>query len=113
MPNKQHYEQALETLGALLDIVGEDEAHPLYELLDTLGTLVHTYEEEHYPAPAVSGMNVLQYLLAEHQLSLSSLPEIGDESEVSALLTGQRELKVSDIRALSNRFGVSPASFIG
>lgn len=110
--NEQQYERALETLHALLDIVGEDETHPLYELLDTLGTLVHIYEEEHYPGPAATGIDVLKFLMEEHQLSLSSFPEIGNEGEVSELLMGKRELKVSEIRALSKRFGVSPATFI-
>jgi HTH-type transcriptional regulator/antitoxin HigA len=110
--NEQQYERAIETLDTLLDIVGEDETHPLYELLDTLGTLVHTYEEEHYPAPAVTGVDVFKFLMEEHQLNLSSFPEIGQEEEVSKLLASKRELKVSEIRALSNRFRVSPASFI-
>jgi HTH-type transcriptional regulator/antitoxin HigA len=109
---EQHYERALETLHTLLDIVGEDETHPLYELLDTLGTLVHIYEEEHYPAPNVTGIEVFKFLMEEHQLSLSSFPEIGPEEEVSKLLTKKRELKASEIRALSNRFQISPASFI-
>ncbi len=106
------YERAIETLDTLLDIVGEDETHPLYELLDTLGTLVHTYEEEQYPAPAVKGVDVFKFLIEEHQLDLSSFPEIGQKEEVLALLSGKRELKVSEIRALSARFRVSPASFI-
>jgi HTH-type transcriptional regulator/antitoxin HigA len=109
---EQQYERALETLHTLLDIVGEDETHPLYELLDTLGTLVHTYEEVHYPAPAVTGVDVFKFLMEEHQLDLSSFPEIGQEEEVSRLLAGERELQVSEIRALADRFRVSPASFI-
>lgn len=31
--NEQQYDQALETLNALLDIVGEDESHPIIRLL--------------------------------------------------------------------------------
>jgi HTH-type transcriptional regulator/antitoxin HigA len=111
--NEQQYEQAIDTLDTLLDIVGEDETHPLYELLDTLGTLVHTYEEEHYPAPAGQGVEIFKFLMEEHQLDLSSFPEIGQADEVAKLLSGQRELTVAEIRALSHRFRVSPASFIG
>ena len=110
--NEQHYDQAIETLNTLLDIVGEDETHPLYALLDTLGTLIHTYEEEHYPAPEVHGIDVVHFLMEEHQLDLTSFPEIGQAEEVSELLSGRRELKVSEIRMLSDRFKVSPASFI-
>ena len=110
--HEPQYEQALETLQTLLDIVGEDETHPLYELLDTLGTLVHTYEEEHYPAPSVNGIEVFKFLMAEHQLDLAGFPEIGQAEEVSNLLAGQRDLTVAEIRALAHRFQVSPASFI-
>ncbi len=109
---EQQYKQAIETLDTLLDVVGEDETHPLYELLDTLGTLIHTYEEEHYPAPEVKGVDIFKFLMEEHELDLSSFPEIGQKEEVSKLLSGRRELKVSEIRALSSRFRVSPASFI-
>lgn len=65
---------------------------------------VHTYEEEHYPAPTVTGVEVFKFLMAEHQLTLSSFPEIGQAEEVSSVLAGERELTVAEIRALSNRF---------
>jgi HTH-type transcriptional regulator/antitoxin HigA len=35
------------TLDELLDIVGEDESHPLASLMDVIGTLVEAYEAEH------------------------------------------------------------------
>jgi HTH-type transcriptional regulator/antitoxin HigA len=110
--NERQYDRALKTLDSLLDTVDDDERHPLYELLDTLGTLVHTYEEEHYPAPEVTGVEVLKFLMEEHQLDTSSFPEIGDKWEVLELLSGERDLNVSEIRALSKRFGISPATFI-
>lgn len=110
--NEQQYDQAIETLHALWDVVGEDETHPLYELLDTLGTLVHTYEEEQDPGPSVTGVDVFNYLMVEHQLDLASFPEIGEAEDVSNILAGKRELTASEIRALASRFGVSPASFV-
>jgi HTH-type transcriptional regulator/antitoxin HigA len=60
----------------------------------------------------VKGIDVLKFLIEEHQLSPSSFPELGNEEIVSQLLAGKRELSVEDIRALSRRFGVSPATFI-
>jgi HTH-type transcriptional regulator / antitoxin HigA len=53
--DEQDYDRAVEHINSLLDLVGSDERHPLYELLDTLGTLVHAYEEQHYPMSASSG----------------------------------------------------------
>ena len=106
------YNQAVKKLNELLDIVGDDENHPLYDLLDTLGILIHTYEESNYPEPSVTGTDVLKYIMEEHQLSLTSFPEIGNEKSVSELLAGKRELSVGNIHALSKRFGISPATFI-
>jgi len=110
--NEQQYDQAVAKQNELLDVVGDDDAHPLYEVLDTLGTLVHAYEESHYPAPEVTGIGVLKFLMEEHQLTPASLPELGSEEVVAELLAGKRELTVENVRVLSQRFGVAPASFI-
>ena len=47
--NESDYDLAIEQLNALIDEVGDNEEHPLYELLDKLGEAVYTYEEKHYP----------------------------------------------------------------
>ncbi|MFO0143696.1 MAG: transcriptional regulator, partial [Aphanizomenon sp.] len=46
--NEDEYEQAIELLNNLIDEIGTNEQHPLYNLLDTLGTLIEVYEKEHY-----------------------------------------------------------------
>jgi HTH-type transcriptional regulator / antitoxin HigA len=110
--NEQEYNRAVERLNRLLDEVGTDEQHPLYTLLDTLGTLIHAYEEEHHPIPECSGVDVLRFLMDEHGLTQSDLPEIGSQGVVSEVLRGKRELNIRQIRALAKRFQVSPAVFI-
>jgi len=110
--NEHEYDGALERLNHLLDEVGTDEQHPLYTLLDTLGTLLHAYEEHHHPMPECSGVEVLRFLMEEHGLSQSDLPEVGSQGVVSDILRGKRELNVRQIRALAKRFQVSPAVFI-
>jgi HTH-type transcriptional regulator / antitoxin HigA len=110
--NEHEYDCAVERLNHLLDEVGTDEQHPLYTLLDTLGTLVHAYEEQHHPMPECSGVEVLRFLMEEHGLSQSDLPEVGSQGVVSDILRGKRELNVRQIRALAKRFQVSPAVFI-
>ncbi|MEW6490796.1 MAG: helix-turn-helix domain-containing protein [Thermodesulfobacteriota bacterium] len=109
--SESEYEEALSALDRLLVDVGADEAHPLYELVDVLGTLVHAYEEEHLPIPDTSGPEVLRYLMAEHGLTQSDLPEVGSQGVVSELLAGKRELNVRQLRVLAQRFGVSPSVF--
>jgi HTH-type transcriptional regulator/antitoxin HigA len=110
--NEQEYDRAVERLNRLLDEVGSNEQHPLYTLLDTLGTLIHAYEEEHHPIPECSGVDVLRFLVEEHDLTQSDLPEIGSQGVVSEILRGKRELNVRQIRALAKRFHVSPGVFI-
>ena len=110
--NEEQYEQAIEHLNDLIDEIGKDEAHPLYELLDTLGTLIHAYEEQHHAIPDCSGREMLSFFMEEHGLTQASFPEIGSQEVVSEVLSGKRELNVEHIRALAKRFHVSPAVFI-
>jgi hypothetical protein len=41
--NEQDYAAAIDRLNMLIDEVETHEQHPLYPLLDTLGTLIHAY----------------------------------------------------------------------
>lgn len=110
--DESEYERAVERLNVLLDEVGADEQHPMHTLLDTLGTLLHAYEEQHHPMPECSGADVLRFLMDEHGLAQSDLPEIGDEGTVADILQGKCELSIRQIRKLATRFHVSPAVFI-
>jgi HTH-type transcriptional regulator/antitoxin HigA len=110
--NEREYNAAVKHLNELLDEIGTNEKHPLYGLLDTLGTLIHAYEEENYPIPSSTGTEVLRYLMHEHGLTQSDLPEVGSQGVVSEILNGKRDLNVRQIRALAERFGVSTAVFI-
>ncbi|HSS78078.1 MAG TPA: transcriptional regulator [Thermoanaerobaculia bacterium] len=110
--DEQDYAAAIERLDTLLREVGDNERDPLYWLLDTLGTLVHAYEEEHVPIPEASGPEALEYLMEEHGLGLEDLPELGGPKAVRAILAQEKELHVGEIRALAERFRVSPTVFI-
>lgn len=110
--NEKEYNAAVKRLNELLDEIGINEKHPLYSLLDTLGTLIYVYEEEHYPMPEASGIDVLRFLMEEHNLTQSDLPEVGSQGVVSEILNGKRELNVRQIRALAEKFNVSAAVFV-
>ena len=110
--NEAECDKVIVTLNALIDEVGTDEQHPLYELLDTLGTVIHAYEEEHHPIPECSGVEVLKLLMEEHHLGPTELPELGPPDIVLDILNGERELTVTQIHALAKVFHVSPAVFI-
>jgi HTH-type transcriptional regulator / antitoxin HigA len=83
---EREYDRAVKRLNTLLDEVGTNERHPLYGLLDTLGTLIHAYEEEHFKEPEPSGPEMLRFFMEEHGLRQSDLPEVGSQREVSEVL---------------------------
>lgn len=49
--NEKDFHALVEALDELLDIVGDDETHPLAGLTHQLGDLVSAYENEHLPIP--------------------------------------------------------------
>ena len=110
--NESEYDRAIERLNALIDEVGTDEENPLYELLDTLGIVIHTYEEKYEPIPDSNGVEMMHFLMEEHQLGLADLPDIGTPEMILAILNGQQELTVKQLKSLSTRFQVSPTIFI-
>jgi HTH-type transcriptional regulator / antitoxin HigA len=110
--NEREYDRSVSHLNELLDEIGTNERHPLYGLLDTLGTLLEAYEEKHHPLPELSGAEMLRFLMDEHGLLQSDFPAVGSQGVVSEVLAGKRELNVRQIRALAKRFHVSPAVFI-
>lgn len=107
------YRRIRRALDELIDEVGSNENHKSASLMDTLGTLVHAWEEGHHPVPKAAPRKVLAYLMEEHGLKQQELPEVGTQGIVSEILSGKRELNVRQIRKLAQRFGVSPAVFVG
>lgn len=110
--NERQYDRAVKRLEQLLDEIGDNERHPLYSLLDTLGTVIHAYEETYHAMPETHGREMLRYLMEEHGLNQSDVPEIGSQGVVSEILNGKRELNTRQIAALAKRFGVSPSVFL-
>jgi HTH-type transcriptional regulator / antitoxin HigA len=110
---EQHYDQAVRTLNMLIDVVGMDEQHPLADVLDTLGTLIHAYEAEQ-PAMdlGVTNRDLLQLLMDQHDITIHDLTEIGDSAVVRELLTGKQTLTMPQRHALARRFGVTPETFV-
>jgi HTH-type transcriptional regulator/antitoxin HigA len=43
------YERLMNTLDQLIDLVGEDESHPLASLMEIIGVLIKQYEDDHIP----------------------------------------------------------------
>ena len=99
-------------LESLLDEAGGDEHHPIMGLVDIVGDLIEDYETEQHHLPETSGIDALKFLMEQHGLKQRDLQEIGSQGVVSEILAGKRELNVRQVRALSERFGVSTATFL-
>lgn len=109
---KSDYARAVDIVDAILDEIGENEKHPLAELADALSVFIERYETEHERLPVASPVAVLRFLMEQHGLRQSDLPEIGSQGVVSDVMRGRRELNAGQIRRLAKRFGVSAAVFI-
>lgn len=110
--NRKDYARAVSAMNALLDAGAADESHPLAGLAATVGELIGDYEARHFPLPEVSGRAMIRFLMRQHGLTQSELPEIGSQGVVSEILSGKRELNLRQVRALARRFGVAGDAFL-
>jgi HTH-type transcriptional regulator/antitoxin HigA len=110
--NQKEYNRLVHIIDGLIDEVGEDELHPLASLMETLGTLIETYEIQNILEIEGSSVDALKTLMEEHDLKQSDLPEIGSQGVVSEILSGKRQFNVRQIKLLSKKFNVSPAVFM-
>ena len=112
--NTDDYEQLSHFLDRLLDKVGEDESHELIGLVDVISHMIAMYDEEHVESlKKATGIDALKFLMKQHALNQRDLKkEVGSQGVVSEILNGKRQLNVEQIRKLSKRFNVSPATFI-
>ena len=115
--SKQQHQSALKVVEHLIDFLSRDEtaflADDVNQYLTVLGDLVAKFEREKFPSGRVSGKEILAQLMEAHNLKQSDLgKELGGQSVVSLILTGERELNVRQIRALAERFRVSPEVFL-
>lgn len=109
------YERAVSVMNLLLDAGAADEHSPLAALVDTLGALIGDYDDRQLPVSAVSAVSpraALRFLMQQHRLKQSDLPEVGSQGVVSEILRGKRELNLRQIKKLAARFDVPVAVFI-
>lgn len=110
--NEKDYNKLVNLLDSLIDEVGNNENHPLTSLMETIGSLIETYESQYINEIEGNPIDALNALIEEHGLKQLDLSEIGSQGVVSEILSGKRQLNVRQIKILSKRFKVSPAVFI-
>jgi len=107
------YGQTVVFMNRLVDLVGENERHPLAGLLDLVGDLVAAYESRVHPVPDAPPSEVLRLLMEQNGLTQADLRrELGGQPAVSAILSGKRKINSRQAKALAARFRVSAAAFI-
>ena len=70
---QEEYERAVAMLDELIDEVGEAEDHPLASLMETLGSLIEAYEDDHLPEPLGDPLVTLRILMEEHNVGINDL----------------------------------------
>lgn len=106
------YDEMVALMNSLLDVVGDDEEHPLAGLLDLVGDLVAAYERHRFPIEPLAPRESLRYLMEIRGLRQEDLAAIVPQGNLSAILAGKRSISASLAGKLGRFFGVSPALFV-
>lgn len=113
------YEEALVMVEHLMESVGEDESRMENLLISLLTNAIDDYESSIEPVTdfiyeSMKGKGdiaILRFIINQHQLTFSDLPEIGHKSLVSKILSGERQLTRTHINKLCKRFNINPQLF--
>ncbi len=108
----KQYKKLIKVLDELIDEVANNEKHQLAPLLETVGNLIEEYENDHFIQPKAEPIEVLKFLMEEKNLTQKDLNILGSQGVVSEILNGKRDLNVRQIKALAEKFNISPAVFI-
>ncbi|MDR0247256.1 MAG: helix-turn-helix domain-containing protein [Burkholderiales bacterium] len=109
---EEDYAQARATIDVLLDEIGDNENHPLIDVLDYLADQVVAYEEERFPIPEAEPKEVLRFLMDQHGLKQEDLSDCAPQSRISDILNGRRNISKETAKKLARRFNVSVALFL-
>jgi HTH-type transcriptional regulator/antitoxin HigA len=93
---------------ALIDeLMGSDHAADRARMM-AQARLIEAYERSRWPRRRPTLPDLLTYLMDQHSLSRADLvPLLGTASRVSEVLNGKRELSMSMVRKLRERFQIS------
>ena len=109
---EEDYERVRATIDALLDEVGDNENHPLAEVLHYLADQVKAYEDETFQIPEAAPNDVLRLLMEQHGLKQEDLGDCAPQSRVSDILSGKRSISKEIAKRLARRFRVRADVFL-
>lgn len=113
--NSKEYARLERILDELIDVVRDNEKHPLAIVMQIIGENLEQYDSEHYPdiGQDVDEIDMVKYLMKSNHLHQIDLADIfGSQANVSKYLNGQRPLSKHQIIGLKKKFGVSADFFI-
>lgn len=109
--NEAHYTQMVALADHLVETGAANDGHELEDLFLLVCDLIGQYDDQHYQAAEVAAPDMLRFLMDQHGLTELDLPELGNATVVADVLNGKNEITVGQIKALANRFAISPATF--
>ena len=109
---EEDYAQVRATIEVLLDEVGDDENHPLADVLDYLADKAAAYEEEHFLLSGAEPKEVLRFLMEQHGLKQEDLADCAPQSRISDILGGRRGISKEIAKKFARRFDVNVALFL-
>ena len=105
------YAQARATIDALLEEIGDNESHPLADVLDYLADQVKAYEDENFQIPEEPS-EVLRFLMEQHGLKQEDLGDCAPQSRISDILNNKRSISKEIAKRLAHRFSVRADVFL-
>ena len=108
----EQYDKTISLMNSLVDEVNDDESHPLASLLEIVGDIVSAYEKRYINIGQTESKEVLRYLLDMKNLNQSDLFSVIPQSNLSAILSGKRQISKTVAGKLAIYFNVNPALFL-
>lgn len=110
--SEKQYLKMVELADMLSDFIGPSKKHPLLDLFELISELIRAYDLEHFDVPDAKPQALLSFLMEQNNLKQSDLPEVGNQSVVSQILSGASQLNVRQINSLAKRFKVPAGVFL-
>jgi HTH-type transcriptional regulator/antitoxin HigA len=104
---EEDYEQASTMVNYLLDIVRDDEDHPLADVLHYFGDQMERYEDEYVSIPEPSPRAMLLFLMDQQGLKPEDLADCISQNELSDVLNGDGSMSKEIAEKLAPRLHVS------
>jgi HTH-type transcriptional regulator / antitoxin HigA len=108
----EDYARANAVIERIIDEIGEDEHHPLAEVLDLIDGQVSAYEARTVDVPDAPPHEVLRFLMENQGLRQEDLSDCAPQGRISDILNGRRTISKGIAKAFAQRFGVRADAFL-